>query len=103
MACPFTVEEPIDMGAQIIRQAFQLPAPRIFRDRTNPLAFSDEYLWERYRLTRPSIVYLTCLLDPQIRKRSLRSQALTTMQSLCVPCVLASGSFIYTVGDAEGL
>ena len=79
-------------------------SPRIFRDRTNPLAFSNEYLWERYRFTRPSIVYLSCLLEPQIRKSTQRSQALTTMQSVCVTLrFLASGTFPYTVGDAEGL
>lgn len=44
MASLFSDEEPIDVGAQILRHAFQPPSKRIFRDRTDPLTFSDEYL-----------------------------------------------------------
>ncbi|XP_051816643.1 putative nuclease HARBI1 [Acanthochromis polyacanthus] len=104
MACPFIDEEPVDVGAAIIHRAFNLPAPRHFRDRTNPLAFPEEYLWERYRFSRPGIVYLCTLLEPHIVRPTRRSRALTTVQSVCIGLrFFASGSFLYSVGDAEAL
>ena len=64
--------------------------PRVFRDRSNPLGFSDEYLCS--------------LLEPRMRKHTHRSQALTTVQSVCIAlCFFACGIFLYSVGDAEGL
>ncbi|KAK0154398.1 hypothetical protein N1851_003507 [Merluccius polli] len=45
MACPF-IDDPVEEGAQILHRAFTPPAPRVFRDRSNPLGFPDEYLWE---------------------------------------------------------
>ncbi|XP_029905533.1 putative nuclease HARBI1 [Myripristis murdjan] len=75
----------------------------VFRDRSNPLA-SDEYLWERYRFTRPSIVYICSLLEAHIRKCTHRNQALTTVQSICIGLrFFACGTFLYSVGDAERL
>lgn len=103
MACPF-IDDPVEEGAQILHKAFTPPAPRIFRDRSNPLVFPDDYLWERYRFSRPSIVYLCSLLEPHIRKLTQRSQALTTVQSVCIALrFFACGTFLYSVGDAEGL
>lgn len=107
MACPFIEdEEPIDEGAQIIQRAFfrRPPAPRVFQERTNPLEQSDSFLWERYRFSRQSIVYLCTLLEAHIRKVTRRSQSLTPVQSVCIALrFFASGTFLYSVGDAEGL
>ena len=35
-----------------------LPIPRVFRDRLDPLGYSDEELFERYRFRRPTIIHL---------------------------------------------
>ena len=103
MACSF-IDDPVEEGARILNRVFTPPAPRVFRDRSNPLGFSDEYLWERYRFSRPSIVYICSLLEPHIRKRTHRSQALTTVQSICIALrFFACGTFLYIVGDAERL
>uniref|UniRef100_UPI003AABFF53 putative nuclease HARBI1 n=1 Tax=Centroberyx gerrardi TaxID=166262 RepID=UPI003AABFF53 len=103
MACPF-LNNPVDEGAQILHRAFTPPAPRVFRDRSNPLGFPDEYLWERYRFRRPSIVYLCSLLEPHIRKHTHRSQDLTTVQSVCIALrFFACETFLYSVGDADCL
>ncbi len=99
MACPF-VEDPVEEGAIILQRAFRTPARRVFRDRTNPLTFPAEYLWERYRFSMPSVVYLCSLLEPHLSKTTQRSQALTTVQSVWF---FACGTFLYSAGDAECL
>jgi len=77
---------------------------RVFRDRADPLAFSDEYLTERYRFSGDGIRYLCRLLGPNIQHRTARSHALTVPQMVCVALrFLASGIFLYSVGDAENL
>ncbi|KAK0138986.1 putative nuclease HARBI1 [Merluccius polli] len=48
MACPF-LEDVLDEEALILRRAFR--HERIFRDRSEPLAFGDDYLIERYRFS----------------------------------------------------
>ena len=35
-----------------------LPIPRVFRDRLDPLEYSDGELFERYRFRRPTIIEL---------------------------------------------
>ncbi|KAL6481349.1 hypothetical protein MHYP_G00094290 [Metynnis hypsauchen] len=103
MASPF-VENPVDEGARVVRRAFTLPAPRSFQDRTDPLGFPDDYLFERYRFRRHSIVYLCQLLGPYIEKTTRRSKALTKPQTVCIALrFFASGAFLYSVGDAERL
>nr|XP_023652308.1 uncharacterized protein LOC111835835 [Paramormyrops kingsleyae] len=95
---------PVEEGARILERAFRPPAPRVFKDRVNLLAFSDDYLWERYQFSRPSIVYLCELLEPHLSKPTRRSQSLTTVQSVCIALrFFASGTFLYSVGDAEHL
>ena len=102
IACPFI--DNADEGAQIMQRAFTQPAQRVFRDRNNPLEFPDDFLWERYRFSRPSIVFLCSLLEPHIQKKTHRSQALTTVQSVCIALrFFACGTFLYSVGDAERL
>ncbi|KAK0152148.1 putative nuclease HARBI1 [Merluccius polli] len=47
MTCPF-LEDVLDEEALILRRAFN---ERVFRDRSDPLAFGDDYLNERYRFS----------------------------------------------------
>uniref|UniRef100_A0AAR2LM61 DDE Tnp4 domain-containing protein n=1 Tax=Pygocentrus nattereri TaxID=42514 RepID=A0AAR2LM61_PYGNA len=97
MACP-SVENPVDEGVRVVRRALTLPAPRSFQDRTDPLGFPDDYLFERYRFRRHSIVYLCKLLGPYIEK-TRRSKALTKPQTVCIALTVAH----FCVGDAERL
>lgn len=62
------IEDPVEEGAAVIQRAFRPLTPRVFGDRANPLAFPDEYLWERYRLNRPSVVYQCTLQGPRLSK-----------------------------------
>ncbi len=99
MACPF-IPNPIDIEAQIIRDA--LRRERIFRPRLDILSFPDEYLFERYRFSRNSIIYLDNLLRPYISNLTHRGRALTSLQILFIALrFFANGSFLYNIGDAE--
>ncbi|KAM4610062.1 putative nuclease HARBI1 [Polymixia lowei] len=102
MAAPFLREVPTDLGAVLIRRAFK--RERVLRDRQDPLAKSDNFLVERYRFSREGIIYLTDLLKPHISNSTRRSNALTATQTLCIALrFFCSGTFLYTVGDAENL
>ncbi|XP_063050043.1 putative nuclease HARBI1 [Engraulis encrasicolus] len=104
MACPFLNEDIVDEGANIVHRALIPPVPRVFRNRNDPLAASDDYLYGRYRFSQQGLVYLTNLLDPYIAKYTRRSRALSSVQSVCIGLrFFASGTFLYTIGDAEGL
>ncbi len=48
MACPL-LDDVVNEEVLILRRAFR--HERDFRDRADPLAFSDEYLTERYRFS----------------------------------------------------
>ncbi|XP_051500407.1 putative nuclease HARBI1 [Myxocyprinus asiaticus] len=101
MASPF-LENPVDIGAQIVQKA--LRRERVFRDRQNPLAFPDDYLYERYRFSAEGIWYLCRLLEPYIKNPTRRSRATTVPQMLCIALrFFASGTYLYAVGDAENL
>lgn len=101
MACPF-IEEVVDEGAIVLRRAFQ--RERTFRDRSDPLAFNDSYLYERYRFSRDGIAYICRLLSPYIANNTRRNRALTVPQTVCIALrFFASGTFLYTVGDAENI
>ncbi|XP_016108859.1 putative nuclease HARBI1 [Sinocyclocheilus grahami] len=101
MACPL-LDDVLDEEVLILRRAFR--HERVFRDRSDPLAFADEYLTERYRFSGDGIRYLCRLLGPKIQHRTVRSHALTVPQMVCVALrFLASGMFLYSVGDAENL
>ncbi len=101
MACPL-LDDVVDEEVLILRRAFR--HERVFRDRADPLAFSDEYLTERYRFSGDGIRYLCRLLGQNIQHRTARSHALTVPQMVCVALrFFASGMFLYSVGDAENL
>ncbi|XP_053366807.1 putative nuclease HARBI1 [Clarias gariepinus] len=102
MSCPFMREQPVTEGARIIRRVFQIP--RVLRDRQDPLAQHDNILIERYRFSREGILYIISLLNPYVKCSSRRSRALTTAQTVCIALrFFASGTFLYTVGDAENV
>ncbi|XP_039663782.1 putative nuclease HARBI1 [Perca fluviatilis] len=101
MACPF-IDDVMDEEALILRRAFR--RERFFRDRSDPLAFDDSHLYERYRFCGDGICYLCRLLGPKIQHRTSRSHALTIPQTVCIGLrFFASGIFLYAVGDAENL
>ncbi|XP_030286099.1 putative nuclease HARBI1 [Sparus aurata] len=101
MACPF-LDDVLDEEALILRRAFR--RERVFQDRSDPLAFGDDHLIERYRFSGDGLRYLCRLLSPKIQHQTARSHALTVPQMVCVTLrFLASGSFLYSAGDAENL
>ncbi|KAI2661118.1 hypothetical protein H4Q32_030157 [Labeo rohita] len=102
MSCPFVREQPIAEGARLIRRVFRIQ--RILRDRQDPLAQCDSVLIERYRFSREGIIYLINLLDPYVKSSTRCSRALTTAQTVCIALrFFTSGTFLYTVGDAENI
>ncbi|XP_052468303.1 putative nuclease HARBI1 [Carassius gibelio] len=99
MACPFD-EDPVDVEAQIIRGFFH--RERVIRPRIDVFAYPNEYLKERYRFSKDSLVYLTRLLKPHIANVTNRGSALSTENILCIALrFFASGHFLYSVGDSE--
>ncbi|XDV26269.1 hypothetical protein PO909_030027 [Leuciscus waleckii] len=87
MSCPFLRQEPVAEGARIIRRAFR-----------------DNLLIERYRFSREGVFYIVNLLEPHVKCSTRRSRALTTAQTVCIALrFFASGTFLYTIGDAENL
>ena len=80
MASPF-VGVPVELGALIVQAS--LRRRRVFRDRTDPLALSDDILYDRYRLSEV-IRYLIVLVGPYVGNATQRSRALTVAQCVCV-------------------
>ncbi len=102
MSCPFLREQPVAEGARIIRRAFRIN--RVLRQRQDPLAQRDSVLLERYRFSREGVIYIMNLLEPHIKRSTRRSRALTTARTVCIALrFFASGTFLYTIGDAENL
>ncbi|XP_056619728.1 putative nuclease HARBI1 [Triplophysa dalaica] len=102
MSCPFVRQQPVAEGARIIRRAFRIN--RVLRDRQDPLAQRDSVIVERYRFSREGVIYIIHLLEPHITCSTRRSRALTTAQTVCIGLrFFASGTFLYTIGDAENL
>ena len=103
MACPFD-NDPVDEGAALLRRELNIRREMIIRPGIDVLAFLDNYLFERYRFTSQSIIYIHNLIRPYICNITNRSHALTSQQILCVALhFIANGSFLYNVGDAEHL
>ena len=99
MDSPF-IPNPIDIEAQIIRNA--LHCERIFQSNLEVLSFPEEYVFERYRFSSNSIIYLESILRPHITNRTHRGCALTSQQILCIALrFFANGSFLYNIGDSE--
>lgn len=101
MACPI-LDDIVFEEIVIVWWAFR--PQRVLWDRSDPLAFSEEYLFERYRFSSEGIHYLCGLPGPKIQHRTPRSRAMTVSQMVCVALrFFASGSFLYSIGDADNL
>ena len=98
MDCPF-IRNTIDIEAVIIRNA--LRRERIFRPRLDVLSFPEEYLFQRYRFSSATIIYLNHILRPYITNLTHRGRALTSEQTCIALRCFANGSFLYNIGDAE--
>ncbi|KAK0142220.1 putative nuclease HARBI1 [Merluccius polli] len=95
MDCPF-IRNPLDIEAVIIRNA--LRRERIFRPRLDVLSFPEEYIFQRYRFSSNTIIYLNHILRPYITNLTHRGRALTSEQTLSIALRLY---FLYNIGDAE--
>ncbi|KAK0151247.1 putative nuclease HARBI1 [Merluccius polli] len=103
MACPFENDR-VEEGAALLRGELHLRPERVIRPRIDVLAFPEHFLFERYRFTSQSIIYIHNLIRPYISNITNRSHPLTSQQILCVALrFFANGSFLYNVGDAEHL
>ena len=97
MDCPF-IRNTIDIEGVIIRNA--LRRERIFRPRLDVLSFPEECLFQRYRFSSATIIYLNHILRPYIINLTHRGRALTSEQTLCIALrCFANGSFLYNIGD----
>ena len=67
MASPF-LGVPVDLGALIVQAS-------LWRDRTDPLALSDDILYERYRFSSEGIRYLIILFGPYVGHAMLHKEA----------------------------
>lgn len=75
---------------------------RLIRPRLDILSFPDDFLLERYSFSRDSLIYLNSLLQPYIANVTNRGSALSSLQTICIAFrFFATGSFLYSVGDAE--
>ncbi|KAK0152091.1 putative nuclease HARBI1 [Merluccius polli] len=91
------------LNAPLLRGELNIRRESVIRPRID-VAFPDNYLFERYRFTSQSIIYIHNLIRPYICNISNRSHALTSQQILCVALrFFANGSCLYNVGDAEHL
>ncbi|XP_068177256.1 putative nuclease HARBI1 [Antennarius striatus] len=101
MACPFQ-DDPVHEGAAFLRRELRLRRERIYRPRLDVMSFPDTYLYERYRFTSGTIVYIHDLIRPYIGSRTNRSRAVTSKQVLCAALrFYTTGTFLYIVGDAQ--
>ncbi|KAK0144075.1 hypothetical protein N1851_017581 [Merluccius polli] len=68
----------------------------------NILSFPEAFLFERYRFSSATIIYLNHILRPYITNLTHRGRALTSEQTLSIALrCFANGSFLYNIGDAE--
>ncbi len=111
-ACLLRVN-PLDMASTFLPNPFVLGArtvrgfltrERVFRGRSDPLAFSDDILYERHRFSAEGTRYRCRLVDVYVTNATRWSCALTVTQTVCiVPCSFATGTYMHSVGDAENL
>ena len=69
------------MEAHLIRLV--LRGERIFRPRIDTLSYAEEYITERYRFSKDSIIYLEKVLRPESANVINRGRALHSLQILC--------------------
>ncbi|XP_062598439.1 uncharacterized protein LOC134259857 [Saccostrea cucullata] len=78
-----------------------LPAPRVFRDRMDPLALDDNELFERYRFRRASILFIHDEIRGNLERNTHRNMALSPILSILL-CLrfLATGATHLLIGDS---
>lgn len=77
---------------------------RNFRDRTDLLAETDEWLISRFRLPRPVLLYLCNILEPNLTRPTNRSHAIPAhVQVLSALGFFATGTFQREIGDRSGI
>ena len=83
----------------------QRRAPRVFRDRTNPLDYMDDSeLIERYRMDRQSLLELCGVLNDDLEHPTHRSHAIpVSLQVLSALRFYAKGNFQSETADLHGL
>jgi len=64
--CPF-INDPVDEGAALLRRDLNIRQEIVIRLRVDVLAFPDNYLFERYRFTSRSIIYIHNLIRLYIK------------------------------------
>ena len=79
----------------IINGAPNIRNPVIVRNHVNPLdLWNDKQLLSRYRFNREGILYLCDLIGDDFRRETMRANALTVEQIICLSLrFFASGSF----------
>ena len=78
-----------------------LPIPQVFRDRLDPLGYSDGELCDRYRFMRPTIIRLLEEFREGLECDTKRNMALSPILSLLL-CLrfLATGASHLLIGDS---
>jgi len=74
----------------------------VFRDHTNPLdVYNDDEMYKRYRFSRDGIRFICDLIGEDIRRPTMRSNALLPVHAVCIALqYFATGTFQMVVGDA---
>ena len=77
MSSPF-VGVPVGLGARIVQGS--LRRQRVFRDRSDPSAFSENICYQIYRFSSAGIRYLIVLVGPYVGNATHRGHSLTVAQ-----------------------
>ncbi|KAK0156523.1 hypothetical protein N1851_000192 [Merluccius polli] len=77
-----TLSYPFQKESVLIGNA--LRRERIFRPRLDVLSFPEEYIFQRYRFSSNSIIYLNNIFQPYITNLTHCGRALTSEQTLCI-------------------
>jgi hypothetical protein len=77
---------------------------RVFRERLDALAISDQFLMRYYRLPRNVILELCDVLQPDLERATARSHAIPVITQVLISLrFLASGTFQNVLGDVGGI
>ena len=83
MSRPFN-NDPVDEGAALLRRELNIRREMVIMPRIDVLAFPESYLFERYRFTSQSIIYMRNLICLYICNITSRRHALSSKQIVCV-------------------
>ena len=101
MSCPFD-NDPVDEGAALLRRELNIRREMVIMPRIDVLPFPESYLFERYRFTSQSIIYMRNLICLYICNITRRRHALSSKQIVCVALRYFSNCvFLYNIGVAE--